>query len=113
MATEPRVQERRRGERVLIRIPIKVYAIGKDGKHVNEPGETVVVSRYGALLRTSTALKPGSQLELMNNFTQEVEKFRVIWVSERPKEGHFDVGVEILAPRDDFWGIRFPQKPQR
>jgi len=102
--------DRRRGERVLIRIPVKIAAQGKDGQNVNEPCETVVVSRYGALLRVSMPLKRSSNIELMNGFSQEVEKFRVVWVSEKPKDGKYDVGVELVTARDNFWGVSFPTR---
>jgi hypothetical protein len=108
MASDPKVRERRRGERVLIRMPIKVYGIGKDGKHVNEDAEAIVVSRGGALLRATTPLKAGSSLEVRHGLSQQTERFRVVWVSERSKEGKYDVGIELQEPRDEFWGIRFP-----
>jgi hypothetical protein len=113
MGSQPPLSEQRRGERVLLRVPIKIYALDHENKHINEAAETAVVSRFGALIRTSAPLKHGSHLEVMNTFTQDTEKFRVIWVSEKAKEGKFDVGVEILNPRDDFWGIRFPSRERK
>lgn len=113
MAFQPPMSERRRAERVMIRIPVKVYGIGKDGQHINESAETAVVSRHGALLRLSTPLKNATPLEVMNNFTQKIEKFRVVWVSDKPKEGKFDVGIEFVAPPEEFWGVRFPERPRK
>lgn len=113
MGSEPQYSERRRGERVLIRIPVKMYAIGQDGQHLNEASETVVVSRYGALLRVSAPLKKATVVEVMNHFTQEVEKFRVVWVAEKPKEGKFDVGIELVTQREDFWGVSFPLRARK
>ena len=111
MASQSPLSERRRSERVLIRIPVKIYAVGKDGQHINEASETVVVSRYGALLHVSSPLKHSSTMEIMNNFTQKTEKFRVVWVAEKPKDGKFDVGVEMVTPVEEFWGVHFPSKP--
>ncbi len=108
MGSEPKIRERRRGERVLIRMPVKVYGIGKDGKHVNEDAEAVVISRNGALIRAVTPLKPGSSLEVRHGLSQETERFRVVWVGERAKEGRFDIGIELTETREEFWGIRFP-----
>lgn len=110
MSSQALYSDRRRGERVMIRIPVKVYGLGKDGQHINEAAETAVVSRHGALLRVSTPLKHATTLELMNNFTQKTEKFRVVWVSEKPKDGKFDIGVELVVPNEDFWGVRFPER---
>ncbi len=108
MASESKVRERRRGERILIRIPVKLYGLARDGKHINESAEAVVVSRSGALLRTTTPLKPGSNLEVRHGISGETQLFRVVWVSDRAKEGRFDVGVELAEAREEFWGIRFP-----
>ena len=96
---------------MLIRIPVILYGLTKHNRHVSEDAETAVISRSGALLRTSTAFKPGATLDLTNSFSRECEKFRVVWVSEQQKQGHFDVGVEMQVPRDDFWGITFPSRP--
>lgn len=113
MSSHSPLSERRRGERVLLRVPIKVYAIDHDNQHFNETAETAVVSRFGALIRTSVPVKPASQMEVMNTFTQDTEKFRVVWVADKAKEGKFDAGIEIITPRDDFWGIRFPPRDHK
>ena len=113
MSSDSSYSERRGGERVLIRIPIKLYALGKEGQHVNEPSETVVVSRFGAMVRASVPLKQTSTIEVMNNFSQEVEKFRVVWVADKPKDGKFDVGIELVRPREDFWGVSFPARARK
>ncbi len=108
MPTDFQMREKRRGERVLIRIPVQLKAVGQDGSEVNEPAETVAVSRFGALLRTSALLKKGSDLSVTNGFSGEAEKFHVVWLGEKPSEGRWDIGIEAANPREDFWGIRFP-----
>lgn len=102
------MRERRRGERVLIRIPLTVHGLAKDNKHITEDAETIVVSRNGALLRCRSIFKIGGHVEITNGFTKSCEKFRVVWSSEQPKQGHYDIGIEFLTPHEDFWGIRFP-----
>jgi regulator of protease activity HflC (stomatin/prohibitin superfamily) len=110
MATDLKLREKRRGERVLIRVPVHLQAVGEDGSEIIEPGEAVVVSRFGALLRTVSRLKKASTLSVTNGFTQETEKFKVVWVADKQTEGRWDTGVEADSPREDFWGIRFPPK---
>jgi hypothetical protein len=112
MSSEPKIHERRRGERVFLRIPIKASGTGKDGKRVNENGHVAVVNRNGALIRLKNPLKPGSTVEILNDATTENIVFNVVWVSERAREGQFDIGVELTEPREEFWGIRFPP-PER
>lgn len=112
MASEPKIHERRRGERVFLRIAIHVSGTGKDGKRVNESGHVAVVNRNGALIRIKTPLKPASTVEVLNDVSSEKLVFKVVWVSERAREGQFDIGVELAEPREEFWGIRFPP-PER
>jgi len=108
MSSESQMRERRRSERVLIRVPIQVRGVAPDGSELKEEAEAVVVSRFGALLRTNKPLKKGSGLTVTNTFSREAEEFRVVWVSEKQPDGRWDVGVEAVHPREDFWGIRFP-----
>jgi len=108
MATEQNPREKRRSERVLIRVPIEVRGEGIDGSPFAGPGHTATVNRYGALVLLTARLKPDSQLTLINKFSQDTETFRVVWSAEKPSEGGYESGIEALAPRDDFWGIRFP-----
>ena len=108
MATEPHPREKRRSERVLIRVPIEVSGIALDGSRLASPGDTAVVNRHGALILLPARLKPDSQLTLTNKFSRETETFQVVWSGEKPNDGRYEVGIEALNPRDDFWGIRFP-----
>ena len=109
-------RERRRSERVLIRIPIKVLGTDSVGKEVKIDAEAVVVSRHGALIHVNAELIPNSHIHITNAFTRKQELFRVVWVGERKAESGYDVGVELLNPSDVFWGISFPPsveaKPQ-
>jgi hypothetical protein len=108
---EAKARERRRGERVLIRVAIQIHGTGKDGKPVHAPAEAVVVNRNGALLRAPQPLKPGSTLEVLQGSQVKPLVFRIIWCSDRQREGRFDVGVELLEPCAELWGIRFPPLP--
>ncbi len=109
MGSQAPIYERRRGDRVLIRIPVTVRVHGTGATPI-EDTETVVVSEHGALLRFARAPQLGSIVEVKNRFSDQVEKFRVAWVGDTAQDGHYDVGVEILTPRGDFWGIRFPTR---
>jgi len=108
MPSEQDYREKRRSERVLIRVPIEVKGETVDGQGLQDVGYTAVVNRHGALVLLTARLNPDSQLTLTNKFTQETETFRVIWSGEKPTEGRYEAGIEALNPREDFWGIRFP-----
>jgi hypothetical protein len=108
LSTEARPRERRRGERVLIRVAVQVNGTGKDGKPVHSPAEAVVINRNGALLRVPHSLKPGTSVEVYQGWQKQAKVFRVVWCSDRPREGRHDVGVELTEPCEELWGIRFP-----
>ncbi len=108
MASTAPFIERRRASRVLIRIPITVFSNTGDGSPVHAPAEAIAVSRYGALLRAPIAPPLGTTIEVLNGLSQEVQEFRVIRIGEADRDGFFGLGVEIVAPRDNFWGIDFP-----
>jgi hypothetical protein len=111
MSLEQQQREHRRGERVLLRVPTQVRGTGADGKPFDVKAETVMVSRFGALLRVSVKPKKGTTLKATNIFSSQTEEFRVAYVGEFQTEGKWDAGVEAVNPRDDFWGIRFPPPP--
>jgi hypothetical protein len=111
MSSSPPSRERRRSERVLLRVPITVFGMTMDNRDVTEEAETADISRIGALVLSRTAFRTGGILEITSKFTRQCEKFRVVWVSEEQKHGCFELGIEMLSPRDDFWGITFPSRP--
>ena len=108
LSIEARPRERRRGERVLIRMSVQINGTGKDGKPRHDSAEAVVVNRNGALLRVPHPLKQGSTLEVLQGKENAAKVFKVIWCSDRPREGRHDVGIELLEPCEELWGIRFP-----
>jgi len=110
MATVRAMVERRRASRVLIRIPVKIFSNDHQGEPRDTMAEAIAVSRTGALLRVPFPPALGSQIEVLNGLSQETREFRVIRVSEAKSDGWFDLGVEILYPTRNFWGIRFPDE---
>jgi len=100
--------DRRRSERILIRVPVRISGITKDGKRVHEKAEAVVISRHGALIKAVSELKPGSEVELENPASQQSAKFRVVWISDRMIEGKYDIGLEFTTGKPSLWGIEFP-----
>ena len=101
-------RERRRSERLLLRVPVKVFGKTKDGRQAHEDAEVVIVSRHGCLLRCSSALPSGEIIELFNKFTEKQATFKVVWCSDRPVSDRWDVGLDTETPAEGFWGVQFP-----
>src|SRR6266581_9228989 len=104
---------RRRGERVLLRVPVEVRGTAQDGSVLEESAHTGVVGPLGAMVRTSCSLQMGTEVALTNRFSQQTARFRVVWVGEQQTDGLWEIGIESLLPLDDFWGVRFPPKPDQ
>ena len=113
MPFDPQILGKRQSERVLITIPVQVSGHDRDGTHIKEKGQTLVVTQHGALLRLPSRLVLDTALEVMNCYSEEVEKFRVAHVDGESNDGQFHVGIEMLTPRDGFWKIGFPSRERR
>ncbi len=64
----------------------------------------------GALLRLPFLPELGSRIEVLHGLSQEKREFRVISVRDRKEHGPFELGVEILYPSRNFWGVSFPDE---
>jgi hypothetical protein len=104
---------RRRAGRVTMRVPVEVRGIAPDGSVLEESAHTGVVGPLGALVRTSQLLQMGTEVVLTNRFSQQSARFRVVWVGDQRVDGLWETGIESLAPLDDFWGVRFPPRPDQ
>ena len=98
---------RRRTQRVLLRLPILVITRGPDGQHVSENAFTLNVSAQGALIQISTRVEAGQKILCRNPDTLEEQFIRVVHVTPAA-EGKLEVGVEFLKPAPKFWRISFP-----
>ena len=101
---------RRKGGRVLMRVPVEVRGTAQDGSVLEESTHTSVVGALGAMVRTSRLLQIGTVVVVTNRFSQQTAKFRVAWVGEQQTDGLWEIGIESLLPLEDFWGVRFPPK---
>ena len=112
MATARAMLERRRSSRVKTRIPVNVVSprAASDGAGHDHTAEVLAVSRTGALLRASFSPELGSRIELRHGVSNEQREFRVVQVSPQKKDGLFELGVEILYPNRNFWGVKFPDE---
>jgi hypothetical protein len=108
MATTRAMLERRRASRVPIHALVTVLRDEADGEPAETPAVALGVSRCGALLRVPFCPEIGSRIRVLNELSREIREFRVIRVGEAKRDGTREIGVEILYPTRNFWGVRFP-----
>jgi hypothetical protein len=98
---------RRRTQRVFLRLPILVIARGPDQQHVSENAFTTNVNVHGALILLSMRVEAGQKILIRHTETLEEQFVRVVHVTPAA-EGKSEVGIEFLKPAPEFWRISFP-----
>jgi hypothetical protein len=99
----PTAEERRRAQRVLLRMPVLVHFEGKPSLS----GFTHTVSQNGAMLIVPEPLTEGAKISLENPKTQKKVDARVVRTATSSSEGCI-VPVEFLVAAPHFWNVFFP-----
>jgi hypothetical protein len=100
-------EERRRAQRVLLRMPILIHLPGKTNPiH----GFTHTVSATGAMIILPEGLASGSKLTIENVKTQKKAEANVVRPAQPNAEGSL-IPVEFTSPAPNFWNIFFPPNP--
>ncbi|HEV2197364.1 MAG TPA: PilZ domain-containing protein [Candidatus Acidoferrum sp.] len=100
---------RRRSQRVLMKIPVRVSLQAGNAALSEEETHTLAVSAHGALLAVSAPLYRGQRLTLLNPQTKDSLECVVAHIDRFPDE-QVKVGVEFLLPNPTFWHVAFPPK---
>jgi hypothetical protein len=97
-------EERRRAQRVLLRMHILIHLPGR-AKPID--GYTHTVSASGAMIILNEGLPTGTKLCLENPKTQNKVDSHVVRPPQMNSEGSL-VPIEFNAPFPNFWNIFFP-----
>ena len=98
---------RRRSQRVLMKMPVRVTGQNALGSAFEEEVQTLAVSAHGALIPISTQVSKGRRLTLMNVQTKAALECVVAHIR---KGNPVQVGVEFMLPNPTFWHVAFPPK---
>jgi len=97
-------EERRRAQRVLLRMPVLVHIEGKPNPI---QGTTHTVSASGAMVILPQGLSVGTKVSIENPKTQKTVEAHVVRPPVMNAEGSL-VPIEFTAPSPQFWNIFFP-----
>ena len=97
-------EERRRAQRVLLRMPVLIHLPGK-ANPIN--GFTHTVSATGAMVILPEGLSTGTKLSIENPKTQKKVEAHVVRPPQMNPEGSL-VPIEFSSPSPQFWNIFFP-----
>src|SRR6267154_226368 len=100
---------RRRSQRVLMTVPVRVSGKSAAGLPFEEETHTRAISAHGALMLVSTQVWRGQRMNLSNVLTKAALECVVAHIDKRPSD-RTQVGVEFTLPNPVFWHVAFPPK---
>ena len=101
-------EERRRAQRVLLKMPVIIHIPGKANPlH----GFTHTVSASGAMIVLPEGIPMGTKLSVENPKTQKKVDAHVVRPPQLNADGSL-VPVEFTTPSPQFWNIFFPPNAQ-
>ena len=103
------VQNRRKTQRVLMRVPVRVSGQNALGSSFDEETHTLAVNANGALVLLSAPLRKGQLLKLVNKPTGDKAECLVAYLGQRQGD-LVEVGIAFRLPNPKFWRVTFPPK---
>jgi hypothetical protein len=100
-------RNRRRSERVVLRVPLQLSARMPDGKRISIAVYSLVVNAHGGLLDVGTDMLRGQQVILSNPRNEQVASGKIVR-AEGSGEGRFEVAFEFEFAAPSFWPVSFP-----
>ena len=98
---------RRRSQRVLMQVPVRIHGKDAQGAPFDEETETLAINAHGALVLLQARLTSGSRIQLQHKRTEEQQECHVVFLG--PVRGNkAEIGFEFSAARPQFWRVAFP-----
>jgi hypothetical protein len=98
---------RRRSQRVLMQVPIRLRGKDVQGKDFEELTETLAINAHGALVLLTARLTSGGLVHMRHNKTEEEQECHVAFLGP-VRGGKAEIGLEFTTPRPTFWRVAFP-----
>ena len=100
-------RNRRRTQRVLMRIRVRVASQGSPASRFDEETYTLAINVHGASIPLSKPVSKGQRLEILNVVTGDKAECIVAHLGQRQGD-HIEVGVEFILANPRFWRVAFP-----
>ena len=98
---------RRRSQRVLMQVAVRIRGEDAQGDKIEEETETLAINAHGALVILKSRLTSGSKVLLQHKRTEEEQECHVAFLGP-VRNGKAEIGLEFSAPRPGFWRVAFP-----
>ncbi len=97
----------RRSPRAMVKIPVVIKGVDKQGYEFEQETETLMVSKYGARISTVHQVEVDDILKLRLQNSEDWSEFRVAWVGNESGDSVGQIGIEFVQALN-FFGIKFP-----
>jgi PilZ domain len=98
---------RRRSQRVLMQVPVRIHGKDSQGNAFDEETETLAINAHGALILVNARLTSGGIVMMQHKRTQEEQECHVVFLGP-VRAGRAEIGLEFSEPRPGFWRVAFP-----
>lgn len=98
---------RRRSQRVLMQVGIRIRGKDAQGKDFEEGTETLAVNAHGGLVLLNARLVSGGVVHVKHNKTGEEQECHVAFLGP-VRSGRAEIGLEFTTPSPNFWRVAFP-----
>jgi hypothetical protein len=98
---------RRRSQRVLMQVGVRIRGADAEGKAFEEETDTLAINAHGALILLAARVTSGGNLLMLHQRTQEEQECHVVFLGP-VRNGKAEVGLEFSASRPTFWRVAFP-----
>ena len=98
---------KRRSQRVLMQVGVRIRGTDAQGKPIDEETETLAINAHGALVMLQARFTSGSKVLLQHKRTQEEQECHVVFLGP-VRSGKAEIGLEFSSPRPTFWRVAFP-----
>ena len=98
---------RRRSQRVLMQVALRLRGVDAQGQNFEEFTETLAINAHGALVLLEARVTSGSVIQVRHNKTEEEQECHVVFLGP-VRGGKAEVGLEFTVPRSSFWRVAFP-----
>jgi hypothetical protein len=98
---------RRRSQRVLMQVAVRVRGKDAQGNSFEEETETLAINAHGALILVNARVTSGSTMLMQHKRTQEEQECHVVFLGP-VRAGKAEIGLEFSEARPTFWRVAFP-----
>lgn len=100
--------ERRRSDRILLTVPLRVRGKDQVGVSFSEEARSIALNRHGARIQIARPLGVGQILRVHNQLSEREARFRVVGPVAPPTKQGGEWGIECLDSSINIWAIQFP-----